>query len=245
MSEWLCEYQQGSFIDSRDTMNTWCIGKVLEINKESKYVKVRYDGWSEKWDGTFHFSSNRIAPFRKNSELYTGQKGIAIRDYTYSRDEVQRAEARLNELPESAFGVTQFLRGELFTLIDCLLVNDYKSISDLEFSIKFFMKTLEFIVIWMKLHHQHFTVLHEGENFLISPKAALAAAWPELMMTLKRLFGQDPRTSKNILSWTFIPTDYSAAPETEIKQKTHYFLINYFAKLEGFNTILQILSENE
>ena len=226
-------------------MNTWCIGKVIEINKESKYVKVRYDGWSEKWDNTFHFSSNRIAPFRKNSELYTGQKGIAIREYTYSREEIQRAEERLNERPESAFGLTQFLRGELFTLIDCLLVNDYKNSADLEHSIKFFMKTLEFIVLWMKLHHQHFSVLNEGENPLISPKAALAAAWPELIMTLKRLFGQDPRTSRHLLSWTVVPADYSFAPETEARQKTLHFLINYFAKLDGFGVILQMLEENE
>lgn len=245
MSEWLCEYQQGSFIDSRDTMNTWCIGKVLDINKETKYIKIRYDGWSDKWDNTFPFSSNRIAPFRKYSELYTGQKGTAIREYLYSRDDIQKAGDRLSSLPDTAFGVTQFLRGELFTLVDCLLVYEYKSMPDLDVTIRFFMKVLEFIVEWMKLHDQHFTALHEGESFLSSPKAALAAAWPELLMTLKRLFCQDVRTSKNLLTWTLVPSEYIFVPETEQKQRTLYFLINYFAKLEGFSTILRILSENE
>lgn len=245
MSEWLCEYQQGSFIDSRDTMNTWCIGKVLEINKENKYVKVRYDGWSDKWDNTFHFSSNRIAPFRKNSELYTGQKGTAIREYLYSRDDIQKAGERLSDLPDTAFGITQFLRGELFTLVDCLLVYEYKNSADLEASVRFFMKVLEFIVEWMKLHGQHFAVIHQGESFLTSPKAALAAAWPELLMTLKRLFCQDPRTSRNLQTWTLVPSDYTFTSETLQKQRTLFFLINYFTKLEGFNIILRILSENE
>ena len=48
MSEWISDYDEGFFIDSLDTMNTWCIGRVISINKEAKIVKVRYDGWSDK-----------------------------------------------------------------------------------------------------------------------------------------------------------------------------------------------------
>ena len=249
MSEWLSEYQEGSFVDCKDTMNTWCISKILSINKEAKWIRVRYDGWSEKWDSSFSFHSNRICPFRRRSELYTGQKGIAIRNWTFSAKELADAAEKLKNLPSTPFEVTQFLRGQIFTLIDCLLVFDYKQVSDLEAVIQFFMVFLDFLVMWIKNSAQLFPFYYEGvinpDLFLTNYDVAKASAWPELIFTLKRLFGLDPRTSKQIVSWTVLPSDYSSSPLTIMNPSTISFLINYFASIGGFEAVLLCLQENE
>jgi hypothetical protein len=249
MSEWISEYHEGCYIDSKDTMNTWCIGKVLSINKDAKLIRIRYDGWSEKWDSTFPFNSNRIGPFRKKSELYTGQKGTAIRDWTFSIPEISQATEKLQNLPNSAFGITQFLRGELFTLVDCLLVYDYKQSLDLEVAIDFFTKVIEYIVIWIKMSKDLFPCYYDSisnpDLFLTNPKAALASAWPELIFTLKRLFGFDLRTSKKFFAIYHMPETYEFGLDTINKSTTISYFINYFAFLGGFSAILEILDENE
>lgn len=245
MSDWLRDYQVGSFIDSRDTMNTWCTGQVVEINHNHKYLIVHYEGWSEKWDKRFSFSSSLIAPFRKKSVLYTGQKGCALRNFVFSKEVLKEAEEKMTELPGSAYEITQFLRGHLFTLVDCLLVNDYKSPEDYNLAMKFLMRTIQFIVDWMKAYKEHFAVIYEGLGFMDSPKAALAAAWPELLFTLKRIFGQDPRTCKMLSAWNWVPSDYSFGVETKAKQSTLVLFHNYFAVRQGFSTILNLLQETE
>ncbi|OMJ74578.1 hypothetical protein SteCoe_26477 [Stentor coeruleus] len=249
MSEWISDYQEDSFIDSRDTMNTWCTGRVLAINFDSKWIRIRYDGWSEKWDNTFSFTSNRIAPFRKKSELYTGQKGTAIRDWEFSLEEIAASKETMENLPKTAFKITQFIRGKLFTLVDCLLVYDYKTQSDLKASISFFTKVLDFIVTWLKNFKEHFAYYNEyltnPESFLTNPQVALSCAWPELLFTLKRLFALDLRTSRPLLSWEIIPKVYSFTTLTEQRNKTLFYLINYFSSIGGFDVFNEILRENE
>ncbi len=44
----LDNYNEGRFIDAQDTVNMWCLGKIVEV--ENRNVKVHYDGWSSKWD---------------------------------------------------------------------------------------------------------------------------------------------------------------------------------------------------
>lgn len=249
MSEWISDYQEGSFIDSRDTMNTWCTSRVLAINFDSKWIRIRYDGWSEKWDNTFSFTSNRIAPFRKKSELYTGQKCTAIRTWEFSLEEIASCIETMENLPKTPFKITQFVRGKLFTLVDCLLVNEYKNQPDLEASISFFTKVLEFIVTWLKNFKEHFVYYNEylnnPDSFLINPQVSLSCAWPELLFTLKRLFALDLRTSRPLLSWDIVPKDYSFTPSTEPRNKTLFYLINYFSSISGFDIINEILRENE
>lgn len=247
MASWLSDYREGCFIDSKDTMNTWCVGKIINIDKEQKTIKIRYEGWSDKWDNTFPFNSNRIAQFRLKSELYTGQKGIALRSFYFDNEYLKSVAGKMENLPSSAFEMTQFLRGELFILVDCLLVYDYKNPVDLSQSIEFFTKTIDFIVNWLKSSRSHFQILNSSkpDGFLTDPQTALSASWPELLFTLKRLFALDQRTAKSLPSWTSIPESYKFSPETEYRAKTLYYLINYFHSIGGFQTILDIFSNPE
>lgn len=247
MASWLSEYKEGCFIDSKDTMNTWCVAKIINIDFEHKNLKVRYEGWSDKWDTTLPFNSSRISQFRLKSELYTGQKGIALRSFYFDNEYLLSVAAAMENLPKSAFEITQFLRGELFLLIDCLLVYEYKGINELDQSIVFFTKTLDFITNWLKSSEIHFQILNssKSEGFMTDPQVALAAAWPELLFTLKRLFGLDQRTGKNLQGWTKVPDSYKFTKETEFRPRTLHYLINYFQLTSGFQLILDIFSSPE
>ena len=246
MSEWISDYDEGCFIDSLDTMNTWCIGKIVSINKQLKWVTVRYDGWSEKWNLSCSFISNRIAPFRKKSELYTGQKGLAIRDWQFNLKELLQIEEKLNNLPTTSFHLTQLLRGHLFTLVDCLLVWEYKQSSDLEASVRFLMNVLNFLVNWMKTLQNSFQFYYETlsnpDLFLTNSSAALVCSFPELLFTLRRLFGLDLRTARHLNTWTIVPKEYEFSSDIKYKKNsTILFFINYFTKIGGFNAILDLL----
>ena len=41
-------YNDGRFIDAQDTVNTWCLGQIVEVDQ--RMLRVHYDGWSSKWD---------------------------------------------------------------------------------------------------------------------------------------------------------------------------------------------------
>ena len=41
-------FNEGRYIDAQDTVNTWCLGQIVEVDQ--RIIKVHYDGWSSKWD---------------------------------------------------------------------------------------------------------------------------------------------------------------------------------------------------
>lgn len=60
---------------------------------------------------------------------------------------------QLTKSPESVqpYDITQFVRGKLYILIDCLLTNVYtKPKEDLSFAINFFLDFIEFAVHFLK-----------------------------------------------------------------------------------------------
>lgn len=72
----------------------------------------------------------RIAPLRRYSRGYTGQKGVAFRYIQFDPKEVQDAIEMINQLLEKSniinlppFELTQFIRGRLFVLVDFLMTN--------------------------------------------------------------------------------------------------------------------------
>ncbi len=67
------DYKVGSFIDSKDTVNTWCVATIVDINRDNKKITVHFDGWSNKWDEVYFYSGAKVAPFRKFSSGYSGQ----------------------------------------------------------------------------------------------------------------------------------------------------------------------------
>lgn len=40
--------EAGWFVDAKDTVNAWCVARVLEA--DGKTAKVSYDGWSARYD---------------------------------------------------------------------------------------------------------------------------------------------------------------------------------------------------
>ena len=249
-------FELGKFIDAKDTVNAWCMAKVIQQDSQKSAIKVRYDGWSEKWDQTFSTRSSQIAPFRRHSELYTGQKKNAIREWAYSEEELDSLEEELNRLSElrtgDALETTQLLRGRLFTLVDCLLVNNYKSKREAERALRFMMRTIELIVDWMKASRENFPKYYEGKEnpdlYLTDDKVAAAMAWPELLFTLKRLFGEDLRTSKFFKTSNFLLKDFEPGSQTNMKLNVScclLTLVNYFGVLGGFELCLEILIDSE
>lgn len=250
----------GSYIDSKDTTGNWCVSKVIKHDLEQGKLVIRYDGWSSKWDMDVHKTSSKIAPFRTYSQLYTGQRKIAIRDWSFSIEELDETEARLRDMLKSdlkcedAYCTTQFIRGHVFTLIDCLLVNTFKNKAEMHKSVEFFGTVIEFIVEWMKkakeLLPKYYEALTNSELFKSDNDTALACAWPELLFTLKRLFGLDERTCKFFKSNSYATKTYQASDLTYYKTSssnslTLLYLINLFAKLGGFECILKLLEEDE
>lgn len=41
-------YKEGTWIDAQDTVNAWCLAKIMQI--ENRSVNVHFDGWSNRWD---------------------------------------------------------------------------------------------------------------------------------------------------------------------------------------------------
>ena len=41
---------KGTYIDSKDSMNSWCVATINEIFLKDDKVLIRYDGWSDRWN---------------------------------------------------------------------------------------------------------------------------------------------------------------------------------------------------
>jgi ubiquitin carboxyl-terminal hydrolase 9/24 len=248
-------FATGRFVDSKDTSGGWLVAKVIEDNPTTKQLHIRYDGWSDKWDAHLSKSSSRLAPFRKFSRHYTGQTKFAIRDWVFNADEIEETIAKLARLTAGetleAIETTQFLRGSVFTLVDCLLVKGSKLKAEIELSYRLFIAVIDFFVSWLNRAAEHFPCYYAACNnlelYMTDNHAALACVWPELMFTLVRLFGKDDRTSLFHRMQTYFPTDYEASPSTKAPQtssaKATAFHLNYFAKVGGFTALLKILRE--
>lgn len=60
-------FSKGVFIDAKDSFSNWCVAYIIELIPDSEMLKVRFDGWSNKWNEYYKYSSAKIAPFRKYS----------------------------------------------------------------------------------------------------------------------------------------------------------------------------------
>lgn len=38
------------YIDTKDTVNHWCVGEVIDINDENNQVKIHFEGWTTRYD---------------------------------------------------------------------------------------------------------------------------------------------------------------------------------------------------
>jgi len=67
-------YNINDFIDAKDNQGDWRVGYIIEKNLNTRFFKVRFDGWGEKYDEIYRFSSPKLVQFRTIVVGYTGQK---------------------------------------------------------------------------------------------------------------------------------------------------------------------------
>lgn len=52
----------GEWVDAVDTVQKWCVASAIDIKEN--FVEVHFDGWGNRWDVTYRFTSGKVAPFR-------------------------------------------------------------------------------------------------------------------------------------------------------------------------------------
>mmetsp|Transcript_19956 Transcript_19956/g.36937 ORF Transcript_19956/g.36937 Transcript_19956/m.36937 type:complete len:2099 (-) Transcript_19956:32-6328(-) len=248
-------YAVGNYVDAKDSTNKWMVATVVEEVRESNQVKIHYEGWSQKWDLYIYKNSNKLAPFRKYTRCYTGQEKAAIRTGKLNAGEIKKVIAKLQLYNRGQMGtpheVTQFLRGEVFTLVDVLLVTNTSKKVDLDVFYELFLTVITYIVHWLEraadLFPRYYEARRRDNLYLQDSDVACACAWPELLMTLSRLFGLDPRTSQFCKKQTYIPEGYEPSPNTNLNvpdvDRPIAFFLNYFCKVGGFKALAAIFSE--
>jgi hypothetical protein len=250
------EWQVGWYADYYDaSARQWTMIRILEIKQADEEIYFEFDGWPKKWNSYCKIASRKLAPFRSKSIGYTGQKENAIREWTFRPEELQECEEKLRNLIHGTLSTgssgltTQFLRGQIFTLVDNLLVYPYKKNEHMKV-VPFFCTVLEYIVEWLKKAAELFPIYYDSltnpDIFLTDDKVALAVAWPELLITLRRIFGLDPRTCKFHRTNSWLMKDYDPWYGSSVKSGnlTSYF-INYFGKKEGIDLLISLLSQKE
>ena len=53
-----------NFVDAKDSVNNWCVAQIMEYPDDTGYVKLHFEGWSERHDVILKKNSNKMAPFR-------------------------------------------------------------------------------------------------------------------------------------------------------------------------------------
>lgn len=247
--------QVGRYIDVKDSSNQWCSARVVE--QDSTSLLLHMDGWSAKWDERVSLKSTRLAPFRRYSSAGKGLPVSPVREeWSFSVEEVLRVQSRLRCLceremrVESAYEATQFLRGELFVLVDCLLTRSFQS-SDLHIVLEFLASVIDLALCYLKLPEMHIhlsTGQTTPELYLTDSSVAVALAYPDLMTTLERVMGGEERTSRFFKTHNEAPRDYEPVPETiwnKQYSRSLLYLGNYFAKKGGFRVLIDLASRSE
>jgi len=56
-------YQKGAYIDCKDSVNAWCVAKILERCDDDCTLRINFDGWSQKWNEVDFFFMHIINSF--------------------------------------------------------------------------------------------------------------------------------------------------------------------------------------
>lgn len=43
-------YLKDTFIDCKDSVNSWCLGRIIDRNDKERILNINFDGWSNKWN---------------------------------------------------------------------------------------------------------------------------------------------------------------------------------------------------
>ncbi len=44
------DYQENYYLDCKDSVNAWCLARIIERCDHDQTLKINFDGWSHKWD---------------------------------------------------------------------------------------------------------------------------------------------------------------------------------------------------
>lgn len=255
VSERAAYLQVGYFVDAMDSSQRWLAASIKEVDP-AKGVLIQFDGWSSKWNEWLSMRSSRLAPFRRHSRGYGGQQSVALRDWTFTSEEVTKAAEVLDQALagdltsfSTAYDITQWFRGHLFTLVDNLLGAEYTSEAQVLQVLPFFEKTLTFGVKWLREMPAKYAAIYQNitnpDAFLTDKDCAYAEIWPELFRTVERLLGSDVRLLSFFKSDPLLGNrdlqPNSEAPNTSLMD----LLVGKLDALGGFATILSLLADSE
>ncbi len=105
---------KGNFCDAMDETKNWCVAEVIEKNEN--IIKIHFEGWSAKHDEIINlgnFQKNKVAPFRKHSKLYTGQKKTAFRHYQFSQNDSDELSTLLKQYSSRNFNFYKVKKNNL------------------------------------------------------------------------------------------------------------------------------------
>lgn len=195
-------YKMKSWCDAKDEAGSWRVGRIKK-RVQSK-IWVIFDGWSEKYKRNYCTHSALIAPFRMHTIGYTGQRTIALRDWEYSENVLKFPSGLMlilihsNFTGVSPYELTNFLRGDLYVLIDCLLCNTYSNVAkDVNDVVEFFKNVISLIIKWMTLVPSEIKNcdFERPDNYLYNNSDAICKSIFELTDMLCNIFGFNPRTA--------------------------------------------------
>lgn len=198
-------YLKDTYVDCKDSVNSWCLAKILERCDDDRTLRVNFDGWSHKWDEWVKFTSSKICPFRKYSAGYSGQTKVAIRDWKFSVPEANQKIQKLQEVVASnftnlasSFEITQYLRGSEYVYVDCLLQFEYKNPKEeLPYVFKYLDVFLQAHVKFLNMLPDYYQDYLEGlanlDAFLTNPRIAFVHALHEMSDSLNKIFGSTER----------------------------------------------------
>jgi ubiquitin carboxyl-terminal hydrolase 9/24 len=271
-------FQVGNFVDILDENKNWCVGQVIE--RQGDIVIVHYEGCPPKLDEKVSIKRQlKITHFRRNTRAYTGLKKTAWRNYVFSLDDVKEIEGYLKSFSETQFHpmmdaveITQTLRGKIFTMIDTFMTTPYSSkeqITAIPAIMNLIFQFINFSVEFFKMYKENlffvnnFLIKHK-DLYLIHNKCAILAGLYDIITTLKRILGEDPRVSEfykindDVIKKNFKSTGFNTKSkiciEKAYKQSSEYnklpattiaSLLDYFYDQGGFQSLWNIILSND
>lgn len=243
--------EAGSYVDVLDSSLSWRMAQIQEVDT-IRGVFIRYDGWGEKWNEWLAAKSPRLAPFRKYTHRYTGQESSASREWTFDQSSLHSCKATLSaaltdlQVFHSAYEITQFFTGRLFTLVDCLLGWRPSDEAELQAALSLFETVVHFTVQWLRELPSRYAQIYQSMNtpdlVLSAKEVAFAAIWPELFMTVERLFGADPRLQDFLATQVMDSLQTNGSPYKSVTVQR--FLLDVFVnKEDGYNVVLQLFQQ--
>lgn len=211
--DYTSDFKIDAYIDWEDTVTNYCVAQIKEIDESEEKISLHFDGWSVKYNEDIPFNSNRLDAFRLITAGYTGMRSSAKREtWKYHYGDLETLKRKVEDTIEeefdnleSAFEVTQFLRGELFIYWDCLLSNwDTSDLSKDEFRdiIDFMHEVYKLIIKWLEIfpvkYMKYYEVLKKVKKaFLVDKNIAIAASGYELIKILHYSLGFHDRINKS------------------------------------------------